>query len=299
MTVPPITASIPAQRLRASGRGMRAGILLCLIVVAWYVVAALAPQLLAPGSPLDIDPAQAYQAPSLAHPFGTDESGRDIYTRVVHGAARSLTIGVVATVIGLALGTLLALVAAFGGRVGDWLSTRLVETLYALPGILLALLLLSLTGPGVVPATIAVGLATAARARVGLRRSRPDSRTKLGLAAVAHRAAERVRAAVRTRDTRHRPGRRLGCRAELLGPRRSPAERRVGSHAQRRSDVFARRWLVDVGVPWRRDRARRRDRHAARPICRGRGEEIAMTLQVQGPLRRFGRCVEAESRRPR
>lgn len=161
MTVPPITASIPAQRQRASGRGMRIGIVICLVIVAWYVVAALAPQLLAPGNPLAIDPAQAYQAPSLAHPFGTDESGRDIYTRVVHGAARSLTIGVVATIIGLVLGTLLALVAAFGGRVGDWLSTRLVETLYALPGILLALLLLSLTGPGVVPATIAVGLATA------------------------------------------------------------------------------------------------------------------------------------------
>ncbi|UQN14217.1 ABC transporter permease [Gulosibacter sp. ACHW.36C] len=161
MTVPPITASLPAQRQRASGRGMRVGILLCLIIVAWYVVAALAPQLLAPGNPLAIDPTQAYQAPSLAHPFGTDESGRDIYTRVVHGAARSLTIGVVATVIGLALGTLLALIAAFGGRIGDWLSTRLIETLYALPGILLALLLLSLTGPGVVPATIAVGLATA------------------------------------------------------------------------------------------------------------------------------------------
>ena len=161
MTVPPITASIPAQRQRASVRGMRIGIVICLVIAAWYVVAALAPQLLAPGNPLAIDPAQAYQAPSLAHPFGTDESGRDIYTRVVHGAARSLTIGVVATIIGLVLGTLLALVAAFGGRVGDWLSTRLVETLYALPGILLALLLLSLTGPGVVPATIAVGLATA------------------------------------------------------------------------------------------------------------------------------------------
>lgn len=161
MTVPPITAAIPAQRRRASGRGMRIGIIACLVVVAWYALAAFTPQLLAPGNPMAIDPAAAYQAPNLAHPFGTDESGRDIYTRIVHGAARSLTIGVAATAIGLVLGTLLALLAAFGGRVGDWISTRLVETLYALPGILLALLLLSLTGPGVVPATIAVGLATA------------------------------------------------------------------------------------------------------------------------------------------
>ncbi|MFD2758044.1 ABC transporter permease [Gulosibacter faecalis] len=161
MTVPPITASIPTQRRRASGRATRVGIAVCLVVVAWYAVAAVFPGLLAPGNPLAINPAEAYRAPSLTHVFGTDESGRDIYTRVVHGAGRSLTIGVLATVIGLVLGTLLALVAAFGGRVGDWLSTRLTETLYALPGILLALLLLSLTGPGVVPATIAVGLSTA------------------------------------------------------------------------------------------------------------------------------------------
>lgn len=139
----------------------RIAIGLCLAVAAWFVLAALFPQWLAPGDPLAVDPSAAYSAPGAGHPFGTDESGRDIYTRVVHGTAQSLTIGLAATAIGLALGVLLATLSGLGGPVGDWISTRIVETLYAFPGILLALLLLSLTGPGIVPTTIAVGLSTA------------------------------------------------------------------------------------------------------------------------------------------
>ncbi|MDJ1372173.1 ABC transporter permease [Gulosibacter molinativorax] len=144
-----------------SRRLRRIGILVCLGVAAWFLSAALFPRILAPGDPFAISPADAYQAPSLAHVFGTDESGRDIYTRIVHGAADSLTIGIAATAIGLVLGVLLATVSGVGGRIGDWVSTRIVETLYAFPGILLALLLLSLTGPGILPTTIAVGLSTA------------------------------------------------------------------------------------------------------------------------------------------
>ncbi|MGO1543112.1 MAG: ABC transporter permease [Gulosibacter sp.] len=139
----------------------RIGIAVCLAIAAWFLIAALFPQLLAPGNPFAILNENAYQAPSLSHPFGTDESGRDIYTRVVHGAGASLTIGLAATAIGLVFGILLATLPGLGGPVGDWISTRIVETLYAFPGILLALLLLSLTGPGIVPTTIAVGLSAA------------------------------------------------------------------------------------------------------------------------------------------
>lgn len=149
------------RRMPRPGRGRRLALAACLAIAAAYLLAALAPGILAPADPFGIDTAAAYQPPSLAHPFGTDESGRDLYTRVIHGAARSLTIGVIATGIGLAVGGILAVIAAFTGRVGDWAATRAVEALYALPGILLALLVLSLTGPGIVPTTIAVGIATA------------------------------------------------------------------------------------------------------------------------------------------
>lgn len=145
----------------------RVGIALCLLFVVGVGVAALIPDVIAPGDPLATFPTHSLAAPSWEHPFGTDESGRDVWTRVIHGAKPALTIGVSATAIGMGLGTILGVIGGMSagrGRVGtaiDWTTARLVEVLYALPGILLALLVLTITGPGIVPATFAVGLATA------------------------------------------------------------------------------------------------------------------------------------------
>ncbi len=130
-------------------------------VLAVLLLAAVLPGVLAPGDPLAIDPAQAFLSPRWGHPFGTDESGRDIYTRVVHGAAPSLVIGVAATAIGIVLALVLGLAAALGGRVVDFGVSRLLEVLFAFPGLLLALLVITVYGPGIVTSTIAVGLATA------------------------------------------------------------------------------------------------------------------------------------------
>ncbi|WP_068213783.1 ABC transporter permease, partial [Rathayibacter tanaceti] len=98
---------------------------------------------------------------SAAHLLGTDESGRDVLSRLLAGAGASLLIGVSATAIGLVLGALLGVVAAFGGRLVDGVVGRILEVLFAFPALLLALLVIVVTGPGVVPATIAVGLSTA------------------------------------------------------------------------------------------------------------------------------------------
>nr|WP_194309211.1 ABC transporter permease [Flaviflexus huanghaiensis] len=99
--------------------------------------------------------------PSADHWFGTDESGRDTFRRVVHGTGDSLVIGVAATGIGLAIASLLGIGAALGPRWLDFTLSRFVEVLFALPGIVLALLLITVVGPGVTTSTIAVGLATA------------------------------------------------------------------------------------------------------------------------------------------
>lgn len=139
-------------------------------VVLFLLVAAVAPGLLAPGDPLAIDPASAFAAPGAAHPLGADESGRDIYTRIVHGAAQSLTIGAAATGIGLALALLLGVPAGLtanrrGRRLHPgWLDAaigRVMEVLFALPGLLLALVFIAFAGPGVTTTVIAVGLSTA------------------------------------------------------------------------------------------------------------------------------------------
>jgi peptide/nickel transport system permease protein len=132
-----------------------------LAAIALLALAALLPGLLAPGDPLAISPLDSFQPPSPAHVFGTDESGRDIYTRIVHGTGASLTIGLAATAIGIGLGLVLGLLAGFGPRWLDFGTTRLVEVLFAFPGLLFALLFIVVYGPGVVTSTIAVGLSTA------------------------------------------------------------------------------------------------------------------------------------------
>ena len=130
-------------------------------LAVFLIIAAILPALVAPGDPLAIDPLSAFQPPSLLHFFGTDESGRDIYTRVVHGTGNSLLIGVAATIIGLGLGIVLGTLAGMLGSVVDFTVNRLLEVLFAFPGLLLALLFILIFGPGVATATIAVGLSTA------------------------------------------------------------------------------------------------------------------------------------------
>ncbi|GAB3616935.1 ABC transporter permease [Okibacterium endophyticum] len=144
-------------------RRQRPGIaeIIALAIVGILLVAALMPSALAPGDPLAVSPTDAFRPPSWGHPFGTDESGRDIYTRVVHGTRESLLIGALATAIGIGLAALLGFIAGLGPRWLDFGTTRLVEVLFAFPGLLLALLFIVVNGPGVLSSTIAVGLATA------------------------------------------------------------------------------------------------------------------------------------------
>lgn len=132
-----------------------------MLILAFLVVAAVLPRLLAPFDPLAILPLEAFQSPSPSHWFGTDESGRDIFSRVVHGTASSLLIGVSATAIGLGLGLVLGTAAGMLGPVVDFGVNRVLEVLFAFPGLLLALFFIVIFGPGAVTATIAVGISTA------------------------------------------------------------------------------------------------------------------------------------------
>ncbi len=150
-----------ARRLSNRPRRIGVGEALAVTVALFLIVAAVAPQLVAPGDPLAIDPLSAFQPPSFSHWFGTDESGRDIFTRVSNGTGSSLLIGSLATAIGLGLGILLGTLAGMLGPVVDFTVNRLLEVLFAFPGLLLALLFILIFGPGVATATVAVGLSTA------------------------------------------------------------------------------------------------------------------------------------------
>lgn len=132
------------------------------IVVAVLLAMAAAPQLFASRPPDAIDTSALLAPPSGEHWFGTDQLGRDIYSRVVHGASYSLPIGLGATALGLGIGLVAGLAAALGPRGVDRVVVRALDILLAFPELLLALLVIAVMGPGPLNTTVAVGLAAAA-----------------------------------------------------------------------------------------------------------------------------------------
>lgn len=179
---PGLQAGASERRTRRSER-FRGGTLgpagtVAAVVVAVAVVAAVWPSLLGGGDPLAVHPTDALTPPGAAHPFGTDESGRDVLARVVAGTRASLLVGIAATLVGGLTGILLGTLAGLGGRFVDAVVGRVTEVAFALPLLLVALVVIAVTGPGPVSATLAVGFATApgyARIVRGLVRSARSS----------------------------------------------------------------------------------------------------------------------------
>jgi peptide/nickel transport system permease protein len=98
------------------------------------------------------------QAPSWAHPFGTDDLGRDTLARVIHGAQVSLYVGAIAVGISLCAGLLIGLIASFYRGVVDLVLMRLVDIVFAFPLLVLAILIVGLLGPSRRNAMIAIGI---------------------------------------------------------------------------------------------------------------------------------------------
>ncbi|HET7445276.1 MAG TPA: ABC transporter permease [Solirubrobacterales bacterium] len=142
-------------------RGIRPAVALAVIYLAVIAVAAIAPSLLTSQDPLQVNLADSLQPPSVEYPFGTDQSGRSVYTRVIYGARESVLIGLGATAVGLGLAALLGVAAGLGGKVVDGAVNRLLEVLFSFPGLLLALFLVAIFGSGVSTQIIAVGIASA------------------------------------------------------------------------------------------------------------------------------------------
>lgn len=141
-------------------------------VLGLAVLAALRPSLLASGDPAAVDVLAAFRGPGSAHWFGTDQLGRDEYTRVVYGARLSLAVGLGATALATTAATLLGLAAGLGGRLLGAALARVFDVLLAFPGLLLALLVLAVLGSGTGQEILAIawaatsGMARLVRARV-------------------------------------------------------------------------------------------------------------------------------------
>ncbi len=129
-----------------------------LIVIAWVVAF---PQTLARYDPIDVVPDRLLTPPGREFLFGTDQYGRDIFSRVVYGARVSLGFALIATTISVGLSTIGGTLAAFYGGRFDSVMMRGIDILMAFPGILLALIVIALLGPGLATAMVAVGFGQA------------------------------------------------------------------------------------------------------------------------------------------
>ena len=135
----------------------RAALTAGLVIVLLVLVGIFAP-LLAPYDPMASDYDNVLEGPSRTHLAGTDEFGRDIFSRILWGARISLRVGFTAVLVGSVCGILLGLVAGYYGRLADMFVTRLADLLLAFPGILLAIGIVAVLGQGIENVIIAVSI---------------------------------------------------------------------------------------------------------------------------------------------
>ena len=132
------------RRFRRKHVALAAGVILLLIILA-----ALAAPLIAPYDPSAPDYDNVLSPPTLAHLFGTDSYGRDILSRVIWGGRISLSVGFISVIVGGVVGVALGLLSGFLGGWVDSLIMRGADVLFAFPGLLLALAVVAVLGPGI------------------------------------------------------------------------------------------------------------------------------------------------------
>jgi peptide/nickel transport system permease protein len=126
-------------------------VFLTVVIVAGFLAPVIAPY-----DPIAQSLLSRLEAPSAEHWLGTDEIGRDEFSRLLYGARTSLFIGFVGTAGGIVLGSLLGLMAGYFGGWTDNLLMRLIDVMYAFPGILLAILIVAIMGPGLTNLMVAL-----------------------------------------------------------------------------------------------------------------------------------------------
>jgi peptide/nickel transport system permease protein len=160
------TAALPSSNQHETGQARRIwqrfarnrGAVVGLVLLTLICLMTLAGSLVAPYDPLAQNPAHSLNPPDQTHPFGTDLLGRDVLSRVIVGSRQSLLVGFVAIALASTIGTILGLFSGFYEGWFDTLIQRLIDILLAFPGLLLALGIVSVLGPGLINAMFAVGI---------------------------------------------------------------------------------------------------------------------------------------------
>lgn len=128
------------------------------VIVGGLILVALVAPLLAPRDPVAMDLGEQFLPPSAAYPLGTDDFGRDILSRIIHGSRISLQVGLVAVGIAAVVGSIVGAAAGYFGGWFDLVSGWAVDVMLAFPGLLLALAVVAVLGPGLLNVMIAVGI---------------------------------------------------------------------------------------------------------------------------------------------
>src|SRR6266850_1571632 len=160
------SARTPDMSLFWAMQGKPLGALGGLLIIILVATALLAP-VLAPYDPIKMKSADRLQAPSLSHPLGTDDFGRDILSRVIYGARISMLLGLGAVAISTLLATIIGLLSGYyGGRI-DIVLQRCIDTLMAFPGLVVLLTIMAMLGQGLGNVILALGIGgTAGNARI-------------------------------------------------------------------------------------------------------------------------------------
>ncbi|RMB85061.1 ABC transporter permease [Streptomyces shenzhenensis] len=132
--------------------------IIVLVVIGW----AVAPGLFTSYGPYDGDSAAGFAPPSAEHWFGTDRLGRDLFARSVYGAHTTLTATLLAVLVAFGIGTVVGLIAGFGGGIVDTAIMRVVDVFLAIPSLLLAMVVVSVLGYSTQNIALAVGVSSIA-----------------------------------------------------------------------------------------------------------------------------------------
>lgn len=169
MTAEPDALASPARPARARPLVGRLGELARQpsLVISWLVVLtvigwAIAPGLFTSYGPYDGDSAAGFAPPSAEHWFGTDRLGRDLFARSVYGAHTTLTATLLAVLVAFGIGTVVGLIAGFGGGIVDTAIMRVVDVFLAIPSLLLAMVVVSVLGYSTQNIALAVGVSSIA-----------------------------------------------------------------------------------------------------------------------------------------
>ncbi|MCE5209730.1 MAG: ABC transporter permease [Chloroflexi bacterium] len=128
------------------------------LLVAALLFLAVFANWLSPYSPVEQHPADRLQSPSTRYIMGTDEFGRDLFSRIIHGATNSLRISIVSVTISSLIGTLLGVIAAYKEGVTDFVVMRFMDLLFAFPTIILAMAIAAALGPGFMNTVMAISI---------------------------------------------------------------------------------------------------------------------------------------------